>query len=95
MYILIYDMETPLRRHKYVCNRLHESPLIVKHSDIPTYRHTYIYTIILLTSVALLANCRSQFLLDRFGRCLKLFVSNDSPSCHEFASQFGQAIFYT
>ena len=29
------------------------------------------------------------------GRCLKLFVSTDSTSSHEFASQFGLAIFYT
>ena len=51
-----------------------------------------IYTIILLKSVCLsvLANCRSQFLLDRLGRCLKLFVSTDSTSCHKFACQFGQ-----
>ena len=41
----------------------------------------------------MLANCRSQFLLDRLGRCLKLFVSTETISCHEFASQFGQAIF--
>ena len=47
-----------------------------------------IYTIILL-----LANCRSQFLLDRLGRCLKLFVSTESTSCHEFASQFGLEFF--
>ena len=48
-----------------------------------------IYTIILL-----LANGRSQFLLDRLGRCLKLFVSTESTSCHEFASQFGLEFFY-
>ena len=56
-----------------------------------------IYTIILLKSVCLsmLANCRSQFLLDRLGRCLKLFVSTDSTSSHEFVSQFGLAFFYT
>ena len=54
-----------------------------------------IYTIILLKSVYLsvclsqLANCRSQLLLDNLGRCLKLFVSTESTSCHEFASQFG------
>ena len=40
-----------------------------------------------------LANCRSQFLLDRLGRCLKLFVSTESITCHEFASQFVLAIF--
>ena len=40
-----------------------------------------------------LANCRSQFLLDRLGRSLKLFVSSESTSCHKFASQFGLAIF--
>ena len=34
--------------------------------------------------MTLLSNCRSQFLLDRLGRCLKLFVSTVSPSCHEF-----------
>ena len=32
--------------------------------------------------LSVLANCRSQFLLDRLGRCLKLFVSTDSTSCH-------------
>ena len=37
--------------------------------------------------------CRSQVLLNRHGRCLKLFVSTDSTSCHEFASQFGLDIF--
>ena len=29
------------------------------------------------------------------GDIIKLFVSTESPSCHEFASQFGQAIFFT
>ena len=38
-----------------------------------------------------LANCRSQFLLDHLGRCLKLFVSCESTSCHKFSSQFGLA----
>ena len=42
--------------------------------------------------LSVFANCRSQFLLDRLGRCLKLFVSTDSTSCHEFASKFGLAI---
>ena len=37
----------------------------------------------------MLANCRLQFLLDRLGRCLKLFVSTDSTSCHQFVPQFG------
>ena len=41
----------------------------------------------------MLANCRSQFLLDRHRRCLKLFIPTESTSCHEFASQFGLAIF--
>ena len=43
-----------------------------------------------LKSVCLsqLKNCRSQFLLDRLGRCLKLFISTESTSCHESASQF-------
>ena len=55
-----------------------------------------IYTIILLIYVSLspLANCRSQFLLDRLGRCLKLFVSTESISSHDFACQFGIAIFF-
>ena len=39
--------------------------------------------------MSLFANCRSQFLLDRRGRCIKLIVSSESISCHEFASQFG------
>ena len=33
------------------------------------------------------------FLLDRLGRCLKLFVSTVSSSFHGFVSQFGLAIF--
>ena len=41
-----------------------------------------------------LANYRSQFLLDRLGRCLKLSESTASTSCHEFASQFGIDNFY-
>ena len=45
-----------------------------------------IYTIIF--SLSMLANPRSQFLLDRLWRCIKLFVSSESSSCHEFASQF-------
>ena len=53
-----------------------------------------IYTIILLQSVcSLFAICMSQFLLDRLGRCLKLFLSDESTSCHEFASQFSLEIF--
>ena len=39
--------------------------------------------------MSLFANCRSQFLLDLLGRYLKLIVSSESISCHEFASQFG------
>ena len=38
-------------------------------------------------------NCRSQFLLDCLGRCLKLSVSTDGTSSHEVASHFGLAIF--
>ena len=59
--------------------------------------HMVIYTIIPLKSVCLsaFANCRSQFLLDLLGRCLGLSVSAESISCHEFAFQFGLAIFYT
>ena len=55
----------------------------------------YIYTIIRLKSVsqATFADCRSQFLLDRLGRCLKLIVSYRGTSSHEFASQFGLAFF--
>ena len=55
----------------------------------------HIYTIILLMSVCLsvLANYRSRFLLDRLGICVQLFVSTDSTSCHEFASQIGLDIF--
>ena len=42
----------------------------------------------------MLAKCRSQFLLVRLGRCLKLFVSTDSTSSYQFASPFGLAFFY-
>ena len=42
--------------------------------------------------MSLFENCRSQFLLDRLGSCFKLFVSTDSTSSNELASQFGLAI---
>ena len=45
--------------------------------------------------LSVLATCRSQFLLDRLGRCLKLIVCSQGTSCHEFASQFGLEFFYT
>ena len=56
-----------------------------------------IYTIICLKSVcrSTFADCRSQFLLDRLGRCLKLIVSYRGTSSHEFASQFGLEFVYT
>ena len=41
----------------------------------------------------MLASCRSQFLLDRLGKCLKLFVSTVGTSCHKFASQYGVEMF--
>ena len=47
-----------------------------------------IYTIILLNSVAVRKR-QLQFLLDRLGICLKLFVSTENTSSHEFASQLG------
>ena len=40
----------------------------------------------------MLANCWG-FLLDCLGRCLKLFVSTESTSFHELASQFVLVIF--
>ena len=56
----------------------------------------YIYTIFVLKSIcSLFANFRSQFLLNRLGRCLKLFVSTVGPSSHEFASQFCLPICYS
>ena len=42
-----------------------------------------------------ISDCRSQFLLDRLERCLKLIVSYRGTSSHEFASQFGLEFFYT
>ena len=42
----------------------------------------------------MLANCMSHILLDHPGRCLKLFVSTDSTSSHEFAFQFGLVFFF-
>ena len=43
----------------------------------------------LTTTVNPIINYRSQLLHDRLGICLKLIVSSESISCHEFASQFG------
>ena len=64
-------------------------------SCIYIFSNLVIYTIIRLKSVsqATFADCRSQFLLDRLGRCLKLIVSYRGTSSHEFASQFGLAFF--
>ena len=44
-------------------------------------------------NLSLFANGRSQFLLDRLGRCLKLFVSTERTFSHELASQFDLDIF--
>ena len=44
--------------------------------------------------MSLFANYRTQFLLDRLGRYLKLFVSTVGHSYHEIASHFGLAILY-
>ena len=60
-------------------------------NDFSTLLRMYVYTatIIILKSVC----GSSQVSLDRFGRCLKLFVSTVGLSYHEFVSQFGLAIF--
>ena len=46
-----------------------------------------------LVYLSQLANCRLQFLLNRLGRCIKLFVSTERTSSHEFTSRFGLYIF--
>ena len=56
----------------------------------PNFEHNIIiYTIICLKSAAVRKLQVAIFLLDRLGKCLKLIVSSESISCHEFASQFG------
>ena len=45
--------------------------------------------------LSMIANSRSQFLLDRLGGCLKLLISTDSTSSHELMSQFGLKKNYT
>ena len=52
-------------------------------------------TLYFALSLSTFENSRSQFLLDRLGRCLKLIVSSRGTSCHEFASRFGLELFYT
>ena len=47
----------------------------------------------IFSCLSMIANGRSQFLLDCLGRGLKLFVSTESTYCHEFASHFGLNIF--
>ena len=54
-------------------------------------RHLYYYSPNMRKT--LLASCGSQFLLDRLGKCLKLFVSTVGTSCHKFASQYGLEMF--
>ena len=70
------------------------------HILLPHFTTNLYYNSSLYICLSQLANCRSHFLLDRLGRCLKLFVLTDGPSSHgpsshAFASQFGLAIFYT
>ena len=60
----------------------------------PASIYTISLSVCLSVCLSQLANCRSQFLLDRLGRCLKLFISAESTSCHELASQFGLELFY-
>ena len=43
--------------------------------------------------LATFAECSSQFLIVRLGRCLKLIASTRGTFCHEFASQFGLELF--
>ena len=59
------------------------------------FHHLYYNVILKYVCLSMLANSRSQVLLDRLGRCIKLFVSTKNTSCHEFAYQFGLEIFYT
>ena len=58
-------------------------------------RTKVIYTIILLKSVSRSYQTagRNSCARDRLGRCIKLFVSTESTSCYEFASQFGLIFF--
>ena len=60
-------------------------------------RYLHIYPIICLKYVCLstFAKCRSKFLVDCLGRCLKLIASSRGTFCHEFASQFGLEFVYT
>ena len=87
------------RRHQAAARRAADagwSRTLTTGSRIPGVekQQVNVHTIILLKSVCLsqLANCRSQSLPDRLGSCLKLFVSTESTSCHEFTSQFSLAI---
>ena len=69
-----------------------DKPTLTMYDD-----HVSIYPIIFLKSVCLatFAECSSQFLIDRLGRCLNLIASTRGTFCHEFASQFGLEFFYT
>ena len=63
--------------------------------DATNFDISFIYPIICLKSVCLatFAECSSQFLIVRFGRCLKLIAPTRGTFCHEFASQFGLELF--
>ena len=76
-------------RPAYITQLLGVSRQIIRHLGVSRLMYARHKSVCL----SMLANCRSQFLLDRLGRCLKLFVSTDSTSCHECASQFGLAFF--
>ena len=51
------------------------------------------FTINMSVCVSLFANYRSQYLLNRLGRYIKLLISTDIPSSQEFAYQFGLVFF--
>ena len=81
---------------RYEINQLSQNiiyPLShIKNISIVSYEVMIIYTIILLKSVGV--RKRQVAILARSSREMsQLFVSTDSTSCHEFASQFGLAFF--
>ena len=81
-----------------ICTDIQTDRQTNRHTDIQTYRRTDRHADRQNDNhaghfcVSLFANCMTQFLLDRLGIYITLFVSTVIPSSHTFASQFGLAI---
>ena len=92
------NVENENSMHRYQIENMLKKRLVWNFVDfkyLTLSKSCSIYPIICLKSVCLatFAECSSQFLIVRLGRCLKLIASTRGTFCHEFAPQFGLELF--